>query len=117
MRQEADALMDMPNEAQRRISQDKIVWLTTITDRGVPAPNPVWFVADGDDLVVFSTPQARKVRNIEQRPTVTLHFNSDPTAGTSSSSPARRRSHAASDRARSAPTSTSTNPASRGPWA
>jgi hypothetical protein len=52
--------------------------LTTITDRGVPAPNPVWFVPDGDDLVVFSSPHARKVRNIEQRPTVTVHFNSDP---------------------------------------
>jgi PPOX class probable F420-dependent enzyme len=73
--------MDMPYEAQRRISQDKVAWLTTITDRGVPAPNPVWFVPDGDDLVVFSSPHARKVRNIEQRPTVTVHFNSDPDGG------------------------------------
>jgi PPOX class probable F420-dependent enzyme len=73
--------MDMPDEAQRRIAQDMVVWLTTITDRGAPAPNPVWFVRDGDDLVIFSTPQARKVRNIEQRPTVTLHFNSDPDGG------------------------------------
>jgi PPOX class probable F420-dependent enzyme len=81
IRQEADALMDLPNEAQRRISQDNVAWLTTITDRGVPAPNPVWFVPDGDDLVVFSAPHARKARNIEQRPTVTLHFNSDPDGG------------------------------------
>jgi PPOX class probable F420-dependent enzyme len=73
--------MDMPSEAQRRISQDRIVWLTTVTDRGAPAPNPVWFVADGDDLVVYSTPAARKVRNIEKRPTVTLHFNADPDGG------------------------------------
>ena len=73
--------MELPNEAQRRISQDKVAWLTTITDRGGPAPNPVWFVPDGEDLVVFSTPHARKVRNIEQRPTVTLHFNSDPDGG------------------------------------
>ena len=43
--------MELPNEAQRRISQDKVAWLTTITDRGGPAPNPVWFVPDGDDLV------------------------------------------------------------------
>jgi PPOX class probable F420-dependent enzyme len=73
--------MDMPNEAQRRISQDQVAWLTTITDLGVPAPNPVWFVPDGDDLVVFSTPHARKVRNIAQRPAVTLHFNSNPDGG------------------------------------
>lgn len=70
--------MDMPAEAQRRISDDMVVWLTTVTDSGAPAPNPVWFVPDGDDLVVFSAPSAHKVHNIEQRPTVTLHFNSGP---------------------------------------
>jgi PPOX class probable F420-dependent enzyme len=53
----------------------------TVTDRGAPAPNPVWFVPDGDDLVIFSTPDARKVHSVEQRPTVTLHFNSDPDGG------------------------------------
>ena len=73
--------MDMPNDAQRRISEDRVVWLTTVTDSGAPAPNPVWFVPDGDDLVVYSTPQARKVHNIEQRPRVTLHFNSTPEGG------------------------------------
>jgi PPOX class probable F420-dependent enzyme len=73
--------MDMPTEARRRITQDSVAWLTTITDRGAPAPNPVWFVPDGEDLVVFSSPHARKVRNVEQRPTVTLHFNSDPDGG------------------------------------
>jgi PPOX class probable F420-dependent enzyme len=80
-RQEADALVDMPNEALSRITKDKVVWLTTVTDSGAPAPNPVWFVPDGDDIVVFSTPGARKVHNITQRPTVTLHFNSDLEGG------------------------------------
>ena len=73
--------MEMPTAARRRITRDNVVWLTTITDRGAPAPNPVWFVPDGDDLVVFSSPHARKVRYIEQRPTVTLHFNSGPDGG------------------------------------
>lgn len=73
--------MDLPSEAVRRIDQDRVVWLTTVTDRGAPAPNPVWFVADGDDLVVFSEPGARKVHNIERRPTVSLHFNSDSEGG------------------------------------
>jgi PPOX class probable F420-dependent enzyme len=73
--------MDMPAEAQRRITRDRVAWLTTVTDRGAPAPNPVWFVSDRDDLVVFSAPSARKVHNVEQRPTVTLHFNSDPDGG------------------------------------
>lgn len=73
--------MDIPPEAQRRIAEDHVAWLTTVTDSGAPAPNPVWFAADGDDLVVFSEPAARKVHNIEQRPAVTLHFNSDSEGG------------------------------------
>ncbi|MDQ3886853.1 MAG: TIGR03667 family PPOX class F420-dependent oxidoreductase [Actinomycetota bacterium] len=71
----------MPLEAQRRIAEDHVVWLTTVTDRGAPAPNPVWFVPDGDDIIVFTAPGSRKVHNIERRPTVTLHFNSDPAGG------------------------------------
>lgn len=73
--------MDMPPEARRRIARDHVAWLTTVTDSGAPAPNPVWFVPDGDDLVVFSEPGARKVQNITQRPIVTIHFNSDQHGG------------------------------------
>lgn len=73
--------MDIPPEARRRIAGDRVVWLTTVTDRGAPAPNPVWFVPAHDDLVVFTAPGSRKVHNIEQRPAVSLHFNSDPAGG------------------------------------
>jgi PPOX class probable F420-dependent enzyme len=73
--------MEIPAEAQRRIASDDVAWLTTVTDSGAPAPNPVWFVPDGDDLLVFSAPSARKVHNIGQRPQVTLHFNSDAHGG------------------------------------
>jgi PPOX class probable F420-dependent enzyme len=73
--------MEMPPEAKRRIAEDHVGWLTTVTDSGAPAPNPVWFVADGDDLVVFTAPGSRKVHNIAQRPAVTIHFNSDSEGG------------------------------------
>jgi PPOX class probable F420-dependent enzyme len=67
--------MDVPAGARRHLDEDHVVWLTTITDSGAPAPWPVWFVADGDDIVVFSEPTTRRVHNIEQRPRVALHFN------------------------------------------
>lgn len=73
--------VDIPVEAERRINADQVVWLTTVTDSGAPAPNPVWFVRDGDDFVVFSEPTSHKVHNIARRPVVTLHFNSDPGGG------------------------------------
>jgi hypothetical protein len=49
--------MEIPAEAQRRIAGDDVAWLTTVADSGAPAPNPVWFVPDGGDLLVFSTPR------------------------------------------------------------
>jgi PPOX class probable F420-dependent enzyme len=73
--------MDMPPEAQRRLEHDHVVWMTTVADSGTPVPNPVWFAVDGDDLVIFTGRQTRKVHNLEQRPVATLHFNSDDHGG------------------------------------
>jgi len=73
--------MEIPQEARRRMEEDRVVWLTTVTDSGVPAPNPVWFVPDGDDLVVFTSPGSRRVHNLEQRPVASVHFNSDAHGG------------------------------------
>jgi PPOX class probable F420-dependent enzyme len=73
--------MELLEGARTRLESDLVVWLTTITEDGAPAPYPVWFVVDGDDIVVFSEPSARRVRNIARRPLVSLHFNSDPFGG------------------------------------
>lgn len=73
--------MNLPEGAQRRITDDQVVWLTTVGDSGAPVPYPVWFVPDGDDLLVFTKPTARRVHNIAERPHVSLNFNSDPHGG------------------------------------
>jgi PPOX class probable F420-dependent enzyme len=73
--------VDLPAEARKRIETDEIAWLTTVTDSGAPAPNPVWFVPDGEDLLVFAQPGSGKARNIAARPRVTLHFETRDPAG------------------------------------
>jgi PPOX class probable F420-dependent enzyme len=73
--------MEYPADVQRRLDADHVVWLTTVTESGAPSPNPVWFIEDGEDIVVFSAPDTHKVRNIAARSTVTLNFNSDPHGG------------------------------------
>ncbi|HLS13662.1 MAG TPA: pyridoxamine 5'-phosphate oxidase family protein [Beutenbergiaceae bacterium] len=70
--------VELPKEARHRIESDHVAWLTTVTDSGVPAPNPVWFAAENGHLVVFSSPGAVRVHNIALRPNVSLHFNSSP---------------------------------------
>lgn len=69
--------MHLVSEARRHVESDQVAWLTTVTRTGAPAPTPVWFVADGESLIIMSEPTARKIENIKRNPRVTLHFNSD----------------------------------------
>lgn len=69
--------MDITPEVERHLVNDYTAWLTTVTDKGVPAPNPVWFVREDDHIVIFTHRHSRKVHNIEQQSTVSFHFNSD----------------------------------------
>ncbi|WP_410656051.1 TIGR03667 family PPOX class F420-dependent oxidoreductase [Amycolatopsis sp. lyj-112] len=62
-------------------AKEKVAWLTTISPKGRPSPRPVWFVLDGDDVIVFSRPDTAKTRHIEGNAEVSIHFNSDEYGG------------------------------------
>jgi PPOX class probable F420-dependent enzyme len=65
----------------RRLREEMIVWLTTVTPSGAPLPRPVGFLWDGgDDVLVYSQPGAR-IRNIARNPKVTLNFDGDGHGG------------------------------------
>jgi PPOX class probable F420-dependent enzyme len=60
-----------------QLQHDPIVWLTTVGPAGQPQPSPVWFMWDGaDKVIIYSKPDAPKVRNIRANPKVALHFDS-----------------------------------------
>lgn len=65
----------------RRLREEMVVWLTTVTPAGAPLPRPVGFLWDGGEMVsVYSQPGAR-VRNIAANPRVTLNFDGDGRGG------------------------------------
>ncbi len=54
------------------LAVEPIVWLSTVRPSGAPHVVPIWFWWDGEALLVFSKPDAQKVRNLRERPAVML---------------------------------------------
>lgn len=70
------------SRAARHLRDDPVVWLTTVSPRGAPSPNPVWFLWDGTATIrVFSLPDAARVRHLQSNPNVTLNFAGDGRGG------------------------------------
>ncbi len=68
--------MDGTNRSASRIrrflEREPVVWLSTVRPDGGPHLVPIWFWWDGDSLLVFSKPNAQKVRNLRDRASVML---------------------------------------------
>ncbi len=64
----------MSAAARDLLEHAEYVWLTTVRADGMPQPTPVWFLIDGDEIVIFSMPQAQKLRNLRANPRVALSF-------------------------------------------
>jgi PPOX class probable F420-dependent enzyme len=73
--------IDFTQEVFRRLESDHYGWLTTVAKSGQPVPRLVWFFFDGKDVIVYSMPDAAKVRHIEAHPRVSLNLDSDGNGG------------------------------------
>lgn len=65
----------------RRLRQEKIIWLTTVDSNNTPQPRPVWFHWDGQTLLIFSEQNKAKLKHIARDPRVALNFNTDEDGG------------------------------------
>lgn len=61
----------------RRLREARIIWLTTVRADGMPQPNPVWFLWDGETILIYTKPTARRLRHLAQNPKVALNFDAD----------------------------------------
>jgi PPOX class probable F420-dependent enzyme len=57
-------------EAEAALRDDPVVWLSSVQPDGRPHLVPVWFHWDGERIVAFSKPHARKVDNLRDDPRV-----------------------------------------------
>jgi PPOX class probable F420-dependent enzyme len=69
-------MLDMENKRHahiaERVNTNVIGWLITVRPDGRPHAVAVWFLWDGESILVFSKPNQQKVRNIAENPQVAL---------------------------------------------
>jgi PPOX class probable F420-dependent enzyme len=58
----------------RRLKEELVIWLTTVSGDGTPQPNPVWFYWDGSSFLIYTPPSTAKLNNIARNPRVSLNF-------------------------------------------
>ncbi len=77
-----DESTDFGARAARHLREDTVVWLTTVSPQGSPAPNPVWFLwEEPDTVMMYSLPDAARVRNLRSNAHVSLNFGGDGRGG------------------------------------
>ena len=69
------------DRAESRLRSEPIVWLTTVRADGQAQATPVWFLWDGETFLLYSQPDAQKVRNLAANPKVALHLDDDGSGG------------------------------------
>jgi PPOX class probable F420-dependent enzyme len=64
--------LGLDRHLEERLRAERVLWLGTTGPDGAPHLVPVWYVWDGSAFLVFSKPDAVKVRHIEAEPRVAI---------------------------------------------
>jgi PPOX class probable F420-dependent enzyme len=64
-----------------RLTTDLIVWLTTVGRDRTPHPRPVWFLWDGETILIYSEPHTGKLAQLARSPRAALNLDSDGRGG------------------------------------
>jgi PPOX class probable F420-dependent enzyme len=65
----------------RRLREEEVAWVTTVTTSGAPLPRPIWFLWDGADSVLVYSRRGARINNIQANPRVTFNFDGDAHGG------------------------------------
>ena len=70
------SILDLTKERDAHIDQrlrkDITIWLNTVRPDGRPHAVVVWFLWDGEAILIFSQPKTQKLRNLHHNPNVLL---------------------------------------------
>lgn len=71
--------LDMSDPRQAHIAErlrtGEILWLASVRPDGRPHLIPVWFLWEGETILLFSKPENQKIRNLRQNPAVSVSLD------------------------------------------
>jgi PPOX class probable F420-dependent enzyme len=76
-----DLTTEFGRRVARRLAEERIIWLTTVSNDLSPQPRPVWFWWDGECVLIYSRPGTHKLHHIERIPKVALNLDGDGLGG------------------------------------
>lgn len=66
---------------RERLRDEQVIWFTTVGTDGTPQPNPVWFLWEDGQVLVYNRPEAHRLAHIRHRPQAALHFDGNGRGG------------------------------------
>lgn len=68
----------LDNTIRTFLGQRLIARVTTINPDGYPHSVPIWYILDGEDIVIATGPETHKVRNIRANPKGAIVIGGEP---------------------------------------
>ena len=60
-----------------RLDNELVGWLTSVNADGQPQNSAVWYIRDGNDIVMYSRPDATRLTNLATNPRVAFNLGGD----------------------------------------
>jgi PPOX class probable F420-dependent enzyme len=69
------------SRALARLTDEKIIWLTTVRPTGQPQTSPVWFLYADGEFLIYSLPGTARTANLATNPRVALNLDGNGEGG------------------------------------
>ena len=69
------------DKVKARLDQETVIWMTTVRSDGQPQTSVVWFLLEGDKILVYSKDGTIRNRNVVDNPKVSLNLDGNGRGG------------------------------------
>lgn len=66
---------------RKRLEEETVAWMTTVSKDGTPRPSPIWFWWDGESILIYSKAGTSRTRNLARDSSCSFHFDGNGTGG------------------------------------